>query len=187
MHSAAAKTATTLIVLATMDAFVTKLSRTDTDDESSRSVSNYDSSGERAPKRVKRHEIRNSESDDSEDSTYDDDPQARTEQRANESEDVDTSKSNHATEFENALPPTQTDHDAIEQYEQMKSSQMKDEDGGTTEKTKPLWIKGRSSIYVDAFNLALDTVLEEESQLFDEKEMEVFRKWKELTYEAQYL
>ena len=49
------------------------------------------------------------------------------------------------------------------------------------------WTRGKSSIYVDAFNLALETVLEDEGHLFDEKEMEVFNQWKGLEYEAQYL
>ncbi|EPS42936.1 hypothetical protein H072_3056 [Dactylellina haptotyla CBS 200.50] len=45
----------------------------------------------------------------------------------------------------------------------------------------------RSSIYVDAFNLALDTVLADESYLFDEAEHEIFKRYRELDYEAQYL
>lgn len=45
----------------------------------------------------------------------------------------------------------------------------------------------KSSLYVDAFKLALDTVLEDESYLFDEEEHEIFRKYRELDYEAQYL
>ncbi|CCT65830.1 uncharacterized protein FFUJ_02807 [Fusarium fujikuroi IMI 58289] len=92
------------------------------------------------------------------------------------------------TDIENALPPTAEGQEAVEQYETMKSSQASahDEDD-TTETPQPLWVKGRSSIYVDAFNLALDTVLEEESHLFDEKETEVFTQWRELNYEAQYL
>jgi Fanconi-associated nuclease 1 len=49
------------------------------------------------------------------------------------------------------------------------------------------WIKGQSSIYVDAFNLALDTVLEDESHLFDERERRVFDEWKGLDYQSQYL
>ena len=48
-------------------------------------------------------------------------------------------------------------------------------------------MRGRSSIYVDAFNLALETVLEEESHLFNEPELAVFDNWKALDYEAQYL
>ncbi|KAH7364599.1 VRR-NUC domain-containing protein [Rhexocercosporidium sp. MPI-PUGE-AT-0058] len=53
--------------------------------------------------------------------------------------------------------------------------------------TQRTWIKGKSSIYVDAFNLALETVLKDEGHLFDEKEMEVFELWRQLDYEAQYL
>ncbi|TQS39008.1 hypothetical protein Golomagni_00473 [Golovinomyces magnicellulatus] len=47
--------------------------------------------------------------------------------------------------------------------------------------------KFKSSIYVDAFNLALETVLEDERHLFDIKELQIFAYWKELNYEAQYL
>ncbi|KFY16093.1 hypothetical protein V492_01568 [Pseudogymnoascus sp. VKM F-4246] len=46
---------------------------------------------------------------------------------------------------------------------------------------------GRRSIYVDAFNLALETVLDEESHLFDKNEGRVFIEWRGLSYEAQYL
>jgi hypothetical protein len=49
------------------------------------------------------------------------------------------------------------------------------------------WSKGRSSIYVDAFNLALNTVLEDEAHLFNNQESAIFDKWKSLGYEAQYL
>ncbi|KHJ35619.1 putative coiled-coil domain-containing protein mtmr15 [Erysiphe necator] len=45
----------------------------------------------------------------------------------------------------------------------------------------------RSSIYVDAFNLVLKTVLQDEGHLFNVKELEVFKNWRELDYEAQYL
>jgi Fanconi-associated nuclease 1 len=70
----------------------------------------------------------------------------------------------------------------------MKSSQVSaGDDDGTVDQTKPAFVRYKSSIYVDAFNLALDTVLDEESHLFDEKEMDVFRQWRELDYEAQYL
>jgi Fanconi-associated nuclease 1 len=44
-----------------------------------------------------------------------------------------------------------------------------------------------SSIYVDAFNLALDTVLKEEAYLFSEEEAEIFAKYRSLDYEAQHL
>ncbi|KAF8477299.1 VRR-NUC domain-containing protein [Kalaharituber pfeilii] len=44
-----------------------------------------------------------------------------------------------------------------------------------------------SSLYTDAFNLALDTVLAEESHLFNEEEGETFQRYRSLPYEAQYL
>jgi len=44
-----------------------------------------------------------------------------------------------------------------------------------------------SSIYVDAFNLALDTVLKDEAYLFSPDEAEVFAKYRSLEYEAQHL
>lgn len=55
------------------------------------------------------------------------------------------------------------------------------------ERNTILWTKGQSSIYVDAFNLALDTVLGHESHLFNEREMQIFKSWRQLGYEAQYL
>ncbi|KAL1637074.1 hypothetical protein SLS56_000730 [Neofusicoccum ribis] len=91
------------------------------------------------------------------------------------------------TDLESALPPIQTDKEAIEAYEisrAAKEADKLDQDGRLREGK---WTKGRSSIYVDAFNLALDTVLEEERHLFDEAEMEVFSQWRALDYEAQYL
>ncbi|KAL2756801.1 hypothetical protein ACRALDRAFT_1075618 [Sodiomyces alcalophilus JCM 7366] len=55
------------------------------------------------------------------------------------------------------------------------------------ERIESSWVRGRSSIYVDAFNHALDTVLEDESHLFDAKEHVVFDQWRQLDYESQYL
>ncbi|KAI5291531.1 hypothetical protein KEM54_003952 [Ascosphaera aggregata] len=49
------------------------------------------------------------------------------------------------------------------------------------------WIHGTSSVYVDAFNLTLDDVLESEKYLFDEPELALFEQWRSLSYEAQYL
>ncbi|KAG5919859.1 hypothetical protein E4U61_000508 [Claviceps capensis] len=95
--------------------------------------------------------------------------------------------SHGATAVEDVLPPMQIDDSAIEEYEHKKASRLDTEGDDAAKKAKSLWIKGRSSIYVDAFNLALDTVLKEESVLFDEKEMEVFQQWKQLDYETQYL
>lgn len=91
-----------------------------------------------------------------------------------------------STELESALPEVETDKHAIEQYEAMRAAGEVAEDlkSRITQRT---WVQGKSSIYVDAFNLALETVLEDESHLFDEKELEVFRQWRSLKYEAQYL
>ena len=90
------------------------------------------------------------------------------------------------TDLDSALPPLRTDEEAIEEYEAFKASQASNEDDQGQPKTVK-WMRGRSSIYVDAFNLALDTVLEEESHLFDEPEQTLFKLWRDLSYEAQYL
>ena len=44
-----------------------------------------------------------------------------------------------------------------------------------------------SSLYTDAFDLTLDTVLAEESHLFSEAEAEILQKYRSLPYEARYL
>jgi fanconi-associated nuclease 1 len=93
----------------------------------------------------------------------------------------------YQTDLENALPPVKTDKEAIEEYEAFKALQNEDNRGIEGRLDERKWIKGKSSIYVDAFNLALETVLDEESHLFDEVEMAVFKEWHELSYEAQYL
>lgn len=91
------------------------------------------------------------------------------------------------TDLESALPPVKTGEDAVKEYEAFKASQEDTEVGAEDRLEKRSWVRGKSSLYVDAFNLALDTVLDEESHLFDEAETELFRIWKELSYEAQYL
>jgi fanconi-associated nuclease 1 len=97
--------------------------------------------------------------------------------------------SRHVTDVETALPPIRTDQDAIDEYESSQTAtaaedaQLNTKDRLETRK----WVRGKSSIYVDAFNLALDSVLDEESHLFNETEMAVFKYWSELSYEAQYL
>jgi Fanconi-associated nuclease 1 len=93
----------------------------------------------------------------------------------------------HKTDLESALPPVKVDAEAIEAYEAFKASQEDNTDAAGERLEKRAWVRGKSSLYVDAFNLALDTVLEDESHLFDEAETEVFRIWRELTYEVQYL
>lgn len=109
-----------------------------------------------------------------------------------ETKDNDDSKElpTSQTELETSLPSVSTEEEAIHEYE--KSSGVGGDNGEyRTNLEKRLgdrsWQKGRSSIYVDAFNLALDTVLDEESHLFDEAELAVFEQWKGLVYESQYL
>ena len=88
------------------------------------------------------------------------------------------------TDIEQVLPPIKADSEAIEEYEAMRRKE-----GASREQRleNGEWVKGRSSIYVDAFNLALDTVLEEESHLFDSSELKLFEDWRSLDYGYQYL
>ncbi|KAJ5775894.1 uncharacterized protein N7511_000905 [Penicillium nucicola] len=88
------------------------------------------------------------------------------------------------TDLETSLPAIKTDEGAIEEYETSKNDA---EPGLHVRLRDGVWQRGKSSIYVDAFNLALETVLDEESHLFDEAEMNIFRHWRELSYESQYL
>ena len=106
-----------------------------------------------------------------------------------EGDDVDIEEGDaiHKTDLESALPPVNTDAEAIEEYEAFKASQGESPEETAARLKDRTWVRGKSSIYVDAFNLALDTVLEEESHLFDEAEREVFSLWRRLNYEAQYL
>lgn len=176
-----------------MDAFVKRLSKPQSEVESSHTQPALERADERPSKRVKKTEIQDSDSDHSDDSSLDQSEQIKPSANLtlddddDEEQDAPDSGRKRLTEFETVLPPLEVDEKAIEEYEVMKSSQISASDDDAPEKPKPVWVKGRSSIYVDAFNLALDTVLEEESHLYDEREMEVFRQWKDLDYEAQYL
>jgi Fanconi-associated nuclease 1 len=90
------------------------------------------------------------------------------------------------TELESAMLAVKTGKEAIQEYEAMRvAGDIPDELKSRIQQRS--WTKDKGSIYVDAFNLALDTVLEDEGHLFDEKEMEVFSQWRSLEYEAQYL
>ncbi|KAL4967656.1 fanconi-associated nuclease 1 [Aspergillus stella-maris] len=93
------------------------------------------------------------------------------------------------TDLESALPTMATDEQAIEEYESsQKGKDEEDKELSLQERMRDgKWRKGKSSIYVDAFNLALHTVLDEEAHLFSEFEKEVFGHWKGLSYESQYL
>lgn len=94
---------------------------------------------------------------------------------------------NSQTELESSLPAIETDK-AIKEYEISHAVQDEPDEQDLHQRMQnSSWQKGKSSIYVDAFNLALETVLNEEAHLFNEAEIEVFRQWSELSYEAQYL
>src|SRR5436190_14532284 len=91
------------------------------------------------------------------------------------------------TELENAHPSVESDQEAIAEYE---STRFRAEDTvghGKFSLEKGSWPQGRSSIYVDAFNFALDAVLDDESHLFSEIEHAVFDHWRALSYDAKYL
>ena len=94
------------------------------------------------------------------------------------------------TDLESALPPIATDQEAIDEYEAQRAADEEEEKALATAEGRlnsRKWIRGKNSIYVDAFNLALETVLEEEEHLFDGPEKRLFQYWRELSYEAQYL
>lgn len=102
-------------------------------------------------------------------------------------EEVEAPQDHHRTDLETALPLVRIDDEAIQEYETHKAADDNGNTGSSEEPKEGGWIRGRSSIYVDAFNMALDTVLEEEAHLFDEAETAVFKEWRRLSYEAQYL
>lgn len=89
---------------------------------------------------------------------------------------------NSQTDLETSLPEIKTE-DAIEEYEASEGIDL----GLHMRLRDGVWQRGKSSIYVDAFNLALETVLDEESHLFSAAEMEIFTHWRKLSYESQYL
>jgi fanconi-associated nuclease 1 len=91
------------------------------------------------------------------------------------------------TELESALAPVKTDKEAITEYELMRAAEEVIPTNLKERLDTRKWAQGKSSIYVDAFNLALETVLEDEGHLFDEAETEVFNQWRSLDYDAQYL
>ena len=104
-----------------------------------------------------------------------------------ESDEEDPALRASQTELENALPPVKTDKEAIAEYEATRAAESAEALDLLARLGQRSWIRGKSSIYVDAFNLALETVLEDETHLFDEAEMAVFEGWRGLGYEGQYL
>ncbi|KAK3939155.1 VRR-NUC domain-containing protein [Diplogelasinospora grovesii] len=156
-----------------------------------------------AAKKIKIEEVKASDDDDDDDvlsqKSFDENetpPSARSVaflrdegEEASDDYDGDLPVLQHQTAFESCLPEVRIDKEAIEEYEALRSSQAEPEpsDGAASRLESRQWVRGKSSIYVDAFNLALDTVLEDEAHLFDEREKRVFEHWRQLTYEAQYL
>lgn len=103
-------------------------------------------------------------------------------------DDLEAPLPSSQTELETSLPDISTDKAAIEEYETSRAAERQEGDFDLQQRfDERKWLKGKSSIYVDAFNLALETVLDEEAHLFDEAEMEVFRHWRQLEYQTQYL
>ncbi|KAM0253951.1 hypothetical protein ACHAQJ_007020 [Trichoderma viride] len=171
-----------------MDAFVKRLSKGDAEAQGDeRSLRDASPVVERPSKRLKTDDDTESESEEpSELSIKYETSEAVSAEALPDEKDQRRAKE-RVTDFENALLPTDASQEAIEEYEALKSSQSNAGEESADKKTAPLWVKGRSSIYVDAFNLALDTVLEEESSLFSNKEREIFNQWRNLDYEAQHL
>lgn len=95
--------------------------------------------------------------------------------------------SNSQTELESTLPDIEGDILTVEEHGSLHPVGDVEEPDFLQRLQDGKWRKGRSSIYVDAFNLALQTVLDEEAHLFNEAEMELFRQWRKLSYQAQYL
>lgn len=91
------------------------------------------------------------------------------------------------TDLESALPDVRTDKEAIRDYEASRAAASSPPTDRADRISSRRWDPGKSSIYVDAFNLALDTVLNEEKHLFNLNELAVFDYWWNLNYEAQYL
>lgn len=102
-------------------------------------------------------------------------------------DNAQTPLSGRQTDLESALPPIKTDKEAVEEYEAQRAAEEAEALNAEGRLRDHKWTRGKSSIYVDAFNLALDTVLEDESHLFDEAETAVFESWRASSYEAQYL
>lgn len=87
------------------------------------------------------------------------------------------------TQLESSLAPISADSGAISKYE----TENRIDKSSQNSHAKQEWAKGESSIYVDAFNLALDSVMKDEAHLFDDAEKAVFNQWKQLSYPSQYL
>ncbi|KAI9171266.1 coiled-coil domain-containing protein MTMR15 [Paramyrothecium foliicola] len=169
-----------------MDAFVRRIPRVAGEQPSSRTTTTKDDTT-RPQKRLKREEETTPAGEESEQSSIEGEPSRQRPGSVTLEQNQEARETHRTTDFENALPPAGDEDEAIQEYEAFKSSQGDVPDETSSGQTRPQWVRGKSSIYVDAFNLALDTVLEEESTLFDTKELDIFEQWRSLDYEAQYL
>ncbi|KAI1208730.1 VRR-NUC domain-containing protein [Annulohypoxylon truncatum] len=179
-----------------MDAFVKRLNPSYT------SKSQPNGKHDRPPptKKVKREEVRDSDEDSDQDikssspslklllgfrridsatSDLDDDASQNSEAEVEPSRQI---------AIESSLPEVKSGKQALEEYQAFKASQG-DNDTANAESRldSRKWVRGKTSLYVDAFNLALNTVLDEESHLFNDEEMYIFDQWNNLSYEAQFL
>lgn len=162
----------------------------------SRSRSESEPRSEPPKKRTKLDKVKDSDSDDSAldtSSANEEDADPVPENSFIPVED-DSSDTVFSTTIETSLPAIAIDEQTIREYEELRASQASQEPPSDVPDSGPSarldsrrWIAGKSSIYVDAFNLALDTVLEDEAHLFNAQELAVFEHWRSLTYEAQYL
>lgn len=92
------------------------------------------------------------------------------------------------SELDLALPAPPDDLDSYQEVPGESGLVFRDQESGPRERIRRRgWTRGKSSLYVDAFNLALDDVLKSESYLFDKPELAVFEHWRGLSYDAQYL
>ena len=151
-----------------------------------------DSISSPANKRLKRHESTDSslsrKSSEDEDLGYLSPPKHVPREIVDSEEDSDGDDVPLSqTELESSLPSISADKKAIDEYEAL--GKTKQAPAGFLQESPSSYgpVYRKSSIYVDAFNLALETVLEEERHLFDESEIAIFEHWRSLSYEGQYL
>jgi Fanconi-associated nuclease 1 len=116
-------------------------------------------------------------------------PEPETEKAALKNPEELDEKPPRLTDLESTLPSIAVDQNAIDEYESSQTAQRAENAAADISDrfNSRSWVKGKSSIYVDAFNLALETVLEEEIHLFDDAEKALFEQWRSLSYDAQFL
>ncbi|KAI0898417.1 VRR-NUC domain-containing protein [Annulohypoxylon nitens] len=185
-----------------MDAFVKRLNSSNA--QKPKSDGKHDQSSNEPPtKRAKREEVRDSDEDSDQDIICKSPvkklkplPGFRKRDTAVSGLDDDTSSPNSEAEvepsrrtaIETSLPEVRSEKEALEKYQAFKASQGgEDSTDAASRLESRKWVRGKTSLYVDAFNLALSTVLDEESHLFNEEETFIFDQWNKLSYETQFL